>query len=513
MRTVFQVVATMVVANAAVAYGADAKGAAAKIKAGAAATAADAKAKASDVATGAKAQAAETKATVKEAAAEATKKAEAQPAPAAEPATTPITEAKEMAKEAVASQAGNTSELAGTPKSLIIPESAVLPESVLRFRAVYATAESEKGYDGAGNKVQNGIEVKVNAATAVFEYGITDKISAQVLVPYRMNGEAKVDSNENFAKVGLLELLDDKIEEITHAVSTGALSAAYANNVAAPQDIQLVSAFAGTPFASFTTIPKGDPVKTGLQKIAAQLRAVARNPSASPQAAAAAAALLNFAKTEVGNQKFQKGIGDVEVGAKYALSTVNEPWFDGIPFYTSVAAGMRFNTSKYTEATKKGEKPVGRGTMDGAIRLNADYEVINGVQLQLENQSELALAKGKAWNYSEANKGKELDLERKGLRQVGYTKLVLAPGTWVPAVDFLMLNARYGWNNESTTKLGDVETAGSVGRSAQLGVSFDGLKLKLPVQLDYDHVLAARGRGVESAFDANVVTLKLFYKF
>ena len=222
---------------------------------------------------------------------------------------------------------------------------------------------------------------------------------------------------------------------------------------------------------------------------------------------------MSYAKTEVANQKFQKGLGDIEVGAKYALSTVDSPWFEGIPFYTSIGAGVRLNSSKYTEATKNGETPVGRGTMDGAIRLNADYEVINGVQLQVENQSELMLAKGKAWNYAEANKGKELDLERKGVRQLGYAKLVLAPGTWVPSANFLILNARYGWNNESTVKLGDVETAGSIGRSAQAGLSLDGLKLQLPVQLDYDHVFAARSRNVGSAFDADVVTLKLFYKF
>lgn len=508
MRTVFQVVATMVVANAAVAYGAGAKDAAAKVQESAATKAADVKAKASEAAAAVK-----TEATT--AATEAVKTAEASAETTEKSETPTAQEAKDMVQGAMEGQPTDGQYLAGARKSLLRPESGVLPESVLRFRAIYGMGEVTRGYDGAGNKVENGLKVTTTGATAVLEYGITDRISAQFLVPYRLKGEARIDSEDKFSKVGLLELLDDKIAEITHAVSTGPLSAAYATNAAAPQDIPLVSAFAGTPFAAVTTIPKGTPVKAGLEAIVTQMRSIVRNPSASPEAAAAAAAILNYAKKEVGNQKFQEGLGDIEIGAKYALSTVEQPWFDGVPFYTSIAAGVRLDSSKYAEATKKGEQPVGRGTMDAAIRLNADYEPINGVQLQLENQSEFMVAKGKAWNYAEANGGKEFDLERKGSRQLGYSKLVIAPGTWVPAIDTLVLSARYSWNNDAKTVLGSEETLGGNSRTAIIGASFDGLNLenRIPVQLDYDRYIAARGRDVENAADAHVVTLKLFYKF
>jgi hypothetical protein len=63
--------------------------------------------------------------------------------------------------------------------------------------------------------------------------------------------------------------------------------------------------------------------------------------------------------------------------------------------------------------------------------------------------------------------------------------------------------------------LGTVEKLGGNSRTAVIGASFDGLNLenKIPVQLDYDRYIAARGRDVENAADAHVVTLKLFYKF
>lgn len=520
MRTVFQVVATMVVANAAVAYGADAKGAAAKIKAGAAATAADAKAKASDVATGAKAQAAETKATVKEAAAEATKKAEAQPAPAAQPATSPIAEAKEMAKEAVASQAGNTSELAGTPKSLIIPESAVLPESVLRFRAIYAGATSTSSYDSNANKVENGLKISANQSVAVAEYGITDRIAAQLLVPYSLGGKVTVDDKDKFtAKVIRPGFEAEYGTSTTTAAATvkalvaggqiPGLSAAYAANQNAPDagvDLEAIAkliAAANPAAAALPVLFAGVKIPAG-----ANVKDFIDNKLRSAVADTRVAGAYAAAEKKAEDTKFQEGLGDVQLGAKYALSTVSAPWFDGVPLYTSIGAGVRFNTGKFKEAAKDGKQAAGRGTTDLGIRVNADYEPLNGVQLQLENQTELMLAKGKTYSG-----GKEVDYERDGMRQNGFSKLVVAPGTWIPAADFLMLNARYNWDNDAETKTDGKQTSSvKVGRSAQVGVGFDGLKLKLPVQLDYDYVLPAKSRNA-TAFGANVVTLKLFYKF
>lgn len=510
MRTVFQVVATMVVANAAVAYGADTKDAAAKIKAGAAATAADAKTKASDIAKGAKAQATETKATVKEAAAEATKKAEAQPAPAAEPATSPMSEAKEMAKEAMASQAGNTSALAGIPKSLIIPESAALPESVLRFRAVYAGATSTSSYDSNANKVENGLKITANQSVAVLEYGITDRISAQLLIPYSLGGKVTVDDKDKFTS----QIFKPKVEATVAAGvakfkaalpaletgAAGASAAAFALAYKAGGSLP-IEADLGNFYAAFAgvKIPPNTNIKTFVDSALAP---------ALITGALASSAQYDAAKKEAEDTKFQEGLGDVQLGAKYALSTVSEPWFDGVPLYTSIGAGVRFNTGKFKEAAKDDKQAAGRGTTDLGIRVNADYEPLNGVQLQLENQTELMLAKGKTFSG-----GKEVDYERDGMRQNGYSKLVVAPGTWIPAADFLMLNARYNWDNDAETKTDGKQTSSvKVGRSAQVGVGFDGLKLKLPVQLDYDYVLPAKSRNA-AAFSANVVTLKLFYKF
>ncbi|NBO39928.1 hypothetical protein EBU99_15295, partial [bacterium] len=356
----------------------------------------------------------------------------------------------------------------------------------LRFRAVYAGANSTKGYDSQGNKVENGLKVSVNRSVAVLEYGLTDMISGQFLMNYSLGGKVQVEDETKFTTAVVnptIESLagatiDSGVSDLKKAIAaglTGSLGALYNGSVnqgLAPTggvDLSKVNAkFAGV------TIPEGANVKDFIDN---KLRGVLFSGAVAANSAAV--------KQKAEGTEFQKGLGDIEVGVKASLSTVSKPWFDGIPFYTSAGVGVRLDTSKYKDAIKDGKKPAGRGTTDLGIRLNADYEPLSGLQFQAENQTELQLAKGKSY----AN-GAEVDYSREGMREVGYLKMVLAPGTWIPSAEFLMLNARYNWDNDAKTKTGDVESAGTVGRSAQAGLSLDGLKLQLPVQLDYDHVFA-----------------------
>jgi len=497
MRTVFQVVATMVVANAAVAYGAGAKDAAAKIKGAAATKAADVKATAKDAAAAVKGEATSAAAEVKGTATDAVKTAEATEASAEAPATPTAEEAKAAVQGAMEGQPVDGTYLAGARKSLIRPESGVLPESVLRFRAIYAGAESTKGYDDQGNKTESGLKLTANRSVAVFEYGLTDRISAQLLIPYGMGGKLEVGDKEKFIAQFVEPKVDTGIATLKGVIASGATGGfgqAYAANQPLGVDFDMGQL---DPGLAGIVIPKTTSVKTFVDS---QLKPILL------------AAGYEDAKKIPEATKFQEGLGDIEIGAKYALSTVEQPWFDGVPFYTSVAAGVRLDSSKYATAEKDGKLPLGRGTTDLGLRLNADYEPLMGVQLQVENQSEMMIAKGKSYQGD-----KEVDYERDGVRQVGYSKLVVAPGTWADSLGFVILNARYNWDNDAATKTDGKKNEGSAtyGRSAQVGVTLDGLNLekRIPAQLDYDYVMAARGRNVQFATDAHVVTLKLFYKF
>ena len=72
----------------------------------------------------------------------------------------------------------------------------------------------------------------------------------------------------------------------------------------------------------------------------------------------------------------------------------------------------------YKKAVENGLVPNGRGTTDFGLRLNADYDFTRGVQLQVENQTEFMVLKGRTYSSS----GKEVDYARSGAREIGYVK-------------------------------------------------------------------------------------------
>ncbi len=213
------------------------------------------------------------------------------------------------------------------------------------------------------------------------------------------------------------------------------------------------------------------------------------------------------------------GIGDIEVGLKYKFSTVEEPIFVEIPFYASLALGLRMNTSGYKDATKDGKLPVGRGTNDLGIRLNADYGIVQGLMLQVENQTEFMVMKGETYSS-----GKKVDFERDGIRNVGYGKLVVAPGAWYAPIDVLSFGAKYAYNFDAKTKTDGKSVEGAIAPESQslvTSASLNGFVHGIPLQFDVDYTVPVSGKGnldnyrlSETPVAASVAaTLKAFYKF
>jgi hypothetical protein len=362
----------------------------------------------------------------------------------------------------------------------ITPESATLPDSVMRLRAAYGAAWGDYGYDKDGKKSGDTTGVGVNAqgGALVFEYGITEKLSMQVLAPFKTSGQLEVvDETEfsNTVRAGIWDLL----------LANATLKGLYDAGTNAPIDISV---------GALGTVPAGYSVKTYLDAAVA---------TALPTAVAAAK------KSRVTDVKFATGLGDVELGLKYSLSTEKEPWFAGIPLYTSVAGGVRLPTGEFADAQKDGKQVNGRGTTDAALRLNADVLAVQGVMLQLENQSEMMLMKGKAYTT------KEVDYERTGMRNQGYAKLVLAPGAWVPAVDLLSVSCKYGYDFDAKTKTdGKTQTADATqSRSLTSGFSLSGFSYGVPAILDVDYSMPLGGKNVSMATSGLVGTFKLYYKF
>lgn len=488
MRTVFQVVATMVAANAAVAFGADAK---------AKTTPQESKAKATEAQVTTTAQATDAKGDSKE---------------------------TEKAGDASASAA-----------PLILPESAVLPEGVVRLRGVVGAATATTGFDRDAKSIDLGAKLKATVGAGVLEFAITDKISGQILVPFRSAANFEVTDDAKFrdyvkqtsaykdfyaqatayAKKNLSLLVADTVSKKVKAaglpdavalqqasLAKTAIENALANNTPFSDDIPLTALGLGT-------IKKGQNLNDEIDRI-----------------------LLDAGVETAKSRGIATGIGDIEVGAKYAFSTVKEPMLEGVPFYASLGLGVRLNSGHFKSAAVDNKAATGRGTTDLGLRVNADYNIVDGLQFQFENQSEMMIQKGKTYKPAATagfavagitdydtgklyTAGTDVDYERTGMRQVGYTKLVFAPGVFSSSLNPLKINAKYSYDYDAKVKIDGVEQKDDPTRSTSvaLGLGLDGLQVGLPFQADIDYVMPVSGRNVGFASKVNVGTLKLYYKF
>jgi hypothetical protein len=526
----------MVFANAAVAYGADMKSTVTNIKKDAAAAAADAK---TDIKNAQK--------KVEGAAQEAQKKAEATPAPAAAPVAStsaPAVTADDAKKAASDAKTEGAEVSKATGASLIIPESAVLPEGVVRVRGVVGAARATTGFDRDSKSIDLGATLKATAGAGVLEFAITDKISGQILVPFRSAANFEVTNDAKFrdyvkqtsaykdfyaqgaafAKANLPTLISESAPVAllaagarAQAIAAGA-SDAVADATAAAVKTQYKTAVTNA-------IAANQPLGTAVPLSAYGLGTIGATENVND---AIDRVLLDAGVATAKSKGIAKGIGDIEIGAKYALSTEKEPLIAGVPFFASVALGLRLNTSHFKTAAAENETATGRGTTDLGLRLNADYNLIEGLQLQVENQSEMMVQKGKTHKFAalggfvkDYDTGKlyttrtDVDYERTGMRQVGYAKFVLAPGAFSSSLNSLKVNAKYSYDFDAKVKVDGVEQKDDAARytSVAFGLGLDGLQMGLPVQADVDYVMPVSGRNIGAANKTTVGTLKLYYKF
>lgn len=436
-------------------------------------------------------------------------------APAANPDTPPEPKIVEAPKEA--------------PGVTPAPESAVLPERVARFRFVYGFFNGDKGYDKDGKEVDAVFKVNGSAGAAVAEYGVTDDLSLQLLVPYTIRKDLTFNDsgfdhefNRGFAaQAGMTPeqlpanvaalIVDGLAENIK-----GSFGGSKENAKAALEAGQVpATAIGGT--LSFQALAQQNqqlkPLVDLLQpaNLTGSTALTPENIAGSLRTAVAKFKAAQRTAAEGAKPEVKTGLGDIELGAKYAFSTVTHPLVSGLPLYASAALGVRLNTSGYKKSVKAGEIPAGRGTTDYGLRLNIDYHPVQGIGFSVENQLEGQLLKGKTYDGT-----KEVDYERVGVRNVGYGKVVVGPGAWVPALEFLTLTGQYGYDFDAATKTDGVkqpsdEVTQSRTVSTTLGLS--GFPYQVPLQLDLEYKMPVGGKNVQVATSQFISTLKMFYKF
>jgi len=84
-----------------------------------------------------------------------------------------------------------------TTKYVMLGEAQTLPERVARFRYVRRNVVGSQTFEEGGNKKDVGIDAVVNVNAYVLEYGLTDKISLQFLVPTIASADVTINAESS----------------------------------------------------------------------------------------------------------------------------------------------------------------------------------------------------------------------------------------------------------------------------------------------------------------------------
>jgi hypothetical protein len=375
--------------------------------------------------------------------------------------------------------------------SSILPEGKALPDNTYRFRVPVKFLSGSAGFDKDGDKIDSGFTLNAIGAGAVVEYGWTDRVSLQFLMPYVVHNEL------TFNKAAFLNRSDVREgRSANKAAAIGAIAQRLtglhplcpttADCVTAISSGTLTNAPADLPLGSAGTIPSGAPILASLD------------------AATEAGAL---ARVNTNPNDGDTGLGDVQFGVLWELVT------DG-PVLVSVGGGLRLPTGSFKDVDTAKQRPTGRGTTDVGVRWNLDLPVAGVVMLSWQNQAESMLLKGK-----KKSGATEVDFERRGIRNIGFFKAAFAMAGVADSLKPASIYASYNYDIDGEERVDGVATTSRRNwRSMTLGLTVSGLEAGIPVSLDLEqerpiHHATLGTKNITLAPVSNNVALKAYMRF
>ena len=406
-----------------------------------------------------------------------------------------------------------------------LPEGKVLPAGVMRARAVYGkTTGNGSSYDKDGNKIDAVIDLNATGGAAVFEYGISDKMSLQIQQDFVLGFETT--------------LKQDKLK--ASSAWAGYMTSAYSSTAAAAQSIRDLETKTGTKITSketFTTaytiavagtLMTTNPALCGgaasvtecIGKIQAGATAPADIASLGLKAgdkystAIATKAATTDASLQDGviaaskakaEKKGGRGLSDTTIGVLYeAFKTEN--------FHVALAGGIRYPSGNRDRASN--ERPTGRGLTEFGARFNLDYTPIPTLALAWQNQSEVMAAAGK---YNVA--GESVTVTRKGVRNVGFFLVKPSLAGLSESLSFIApkVGLAYDYDSEERMKVGSGNETPTGSRAYErkliAGLGLSGFDFGVPLHLDIEYRKSMAGQNISAATDSLQTQLKAYYKF
>jgi len=392
------------------------------------------------------------------------------------------------------------------------PESTTLPEKVLRARIPYISATSSgAAYDIDGKKIDGGLSANVVASGLAIEYGISDKMSFGMLIPYVVKNDLGMNA-ENFRNQRGYQLSKRNfyVSASSLMMKQGIcsnLSACWAlidTGYAFPYDttVQLTT-------GEGLTVPAGVPLNQGVYHL-----------------------ITNASKPGAG----ETGMGDIDLGLKYR-------WLNEGPMGHAVSLVLHTPTGKY-EDVPLAHRATGRGILEVGLRSSFDYKLGEDFIAGWQHTIDYAVGKGKI-KRTQLLKNTELDdvqdeaadgsfadgyandnkFDRPGVRNSGFIDVKTSFGRFSSVLNPLGAKVRYGYDYDSAVRVEEREDAVSNGfrgaterssmRTLGLGLVFDGFQLenRVPVRVTWDIDSPIGGSNKAVAAVRNSVITELYYKF
>jgi hypothetical protein len=396
-----------------------------------------------------------------------------------------------------------------TARYVMLGEAQTLPEKVARFRYVRRNVAGNQTFEEGGNKKDVGIDAVINVNAYVLEYGLTDKISLQLLIPQLASSDVTINA-EKFSKS---KVYAKKYQELMEKVVPFLMSQGQCATEEECYNKINNEAYA-IPTNSSLVLPTGEvyTVEGGI-----------------PVERAAYSLITGAAKP----QKGKTGLSDIMVAALYNVYNSKQQMF-------SIGAGLRLPTGKADD--EKSYNRTGSGFTTLGFALKYDFRIADPLMASFSNQTEVhlknpnykrhSLVDPDQLNEADPNTlGAELspavpgdgdgvsnnfEVSRKGVLNTGYVRLGYALGDLHPSLSTLSVLGFFNWNFDPETYYDGVSqhnASRSTGYSYALAFDGLGLQPRIPVGVAVSQDRLLSGENVSVAAVNTYFNLTLYYKF
>jgi hypothetical protein len=346
-----------------------------------------------------------------------------------------------------------------------------LPESFYRVRLYNRYTQGDRYIDEKGRAQDVGYELTAASSSLLVEYGLSEELSFQVLVPFitkntvAFNGQNYRNSTRYARSKAYYENLLYQRLQASGQCSDRANCEAFSRS--------------STPLAagSDLVLPSGERVDFSGQPASSVL-----------------AALPNILTRSVSPQDGSTGMGDLDFGMSY-VAAANK-------FHIlSLGLGLRLPTGQF-ENVPVAQRPTGQGMMQGAVRLNYDFHATQALWLSWQHQAQTMLQEGKRRKSSSLDPnqlnqadpttaeaiaaGSDGDGNLQTIRRVGFTHTGLLRADyglagWAAFLQPLSIESSLSYEFGAEEYVGHFQTAKPLEQFiANYGLKFDGLGLRKP---------------------------------